>query len=155
MSMIALVIWISACEGEGSPEGWLCNKLEARSNPKNNDLSYRQKNWGIGRGSVFSGSIVTNLFVHTESLSAIDDPTKSRFPREHRLLEGSPVAFAARNQFGRSPNHACGRTALPCLLCLHHVAPHHWKHSCRLTWCCAIDRNHIRMFCYLSHKEKK
>ena len=27
MPMIALVIWMSACEGVGSPEGWLCNRL--------------------------------------------------------------------------------------------------------------------------------
>jgi hypothetical protein len=29
MSTIARVIWMSACEGVGSPEGWLCtNKLK-------------------------------------------------------------------------------------------------------------------------------
>jgi len=32
MSMIALVIWMSACEGVGSPEGWLCSSvLEGKS----------------------------------------------------------------------------------------------------------------------------
>ena len=27
---IALVMWISACEGVGSPEGWLCSKQLGR-----------------------------------------------------------------------------------------------------------------------------
>ncbi|CUU14912.1 hypothetical protein CDS [Bradyrhizobium sp.] len=27
MSMMAFVIWMSACEGEGSPEGWLWMNL--------------------------------------------------------------------------------------------------------------------------------
>ncbi len=37
MSMMALVIWMSACEGVGSPEGWLCiNTLEGR-------ISFRSK----------------------------------------------------------------------------------------------------------------
>jgi len=30
MSMIALVIWMSACDGEGSPEGWLCTRIIVR-----------------------------------------------------------------------------------------------------------------------------
>jgi hypothetical protein len=31
MSMIALVIWMSACDGVGSPEGWLrINRLKAK-----------------------------------------------------------------------------------------------------------------------------
>src|SRR5262249_19251176 len=29
MSMIALVIWISACDGVGSPGGWLCTRISA------------------------------------------------------------------------------------------------------------------------------
>src|SRR5580692_1972988 len=29
MSTIALVIWMSACDGVGSPEGWLCTRISA------------------------------------------------------------------------------------------------------------------------------
>jgi hypothetical protein len=29
MPMIVLVIWMSACDGVGSPEGWLCINLLA------------------------------------------------------------------------------------------------------------------------------
>src|SRR5436190_9928808 len=35
MSMIALVIWMSACDGEGSPEGWLCTRIIVRFCPLN------------------------------------------------------------------------------------------------------------------------
>jgi len=27
ISMIALVIWMSVCDGEGSPDGWLCANI--------------------------------------------------------------------------------------------------------------------------------
>ena len=29
MSTIAFVIWMSACEGVGSPDGWLCTRISA------------------------------------------------------------------------------------------------------------------------------
>jgi hypothetical protein len=32
MSMIARVIWMSACDGVGSPDGWLCTTLLFLSN---------------------------------------------------------------------------------------------------------------------------
>jgi hypothetical protein len=89
----------------------LCtSKLKAKSYLKDNDLSYRQKELGYRSGIGFSGSIVTNLFVHTEFLSAIADPTKSRFPMEHRLLEGS-----LRGLSGAKTISGAGRIACSCV----------------------------------------
>jgi hypothetical protein len=52
--MIAFVIWISACDGVGSPEGWLCtNILEGRISFRSKLLviSYVRKGYAVGVSS--------------------------------------------------------------------------------------------------------
>jgi hypothetical protein len=81
MSMIAFVIRISACDGVGSPEGWLCTSQPRREFPLIlRCMSDFRDQLGYGFGIGFSCSIGTNTRVHSESLSAIDDPIKSLIP---------------------------------------------------------------------------
>jgi hypothetical protein len=63
--MIALVIWMSVCDGVGSPEGWLCTSQPGREFPLGFQcMSDFRDQLGYGFGIGFSCSIVTNLGMH-------------------------------------------------------------------------------------------
>src|SRR5216683_1296523 len=53
MSMLAFVIWISARDGVGSPEGWLCtSKLKGNSYSRTTSCVNVENNWGMGQGQI-------------------------------------------------------------------------------------------------------
>src|ERR1700682_3159048 len=84
MSMIALVIWISACDGVGSPEGWLCtNILEGRISYKSKLLAIFKVRKGYVIGVSPSLQIVTHSKCHADAFLRLHDHVFARNPRQY------------------------------------------------------------------------
>ena len=84
MSMMALVVWISACGGVGSPEGWLrINILEGRISFRSKLLaiSYVRKGYVIGVSS--SLQIVIDPKCHAVAFTKLHDHIVARIPNRY------------------------------------------------------------------------